>query len=97
MPKKEFDPTKEYGNYVNVYDEDEIAQTKEIVQKNAELVIPKEFHQFIDCPITSFHHFTTILVTSDNFEQLGVSEKEIGQRLDMPEHWSVGWIYRRTG
>ena len=60
------------------------------------LVVPEKLQRFVTYPVT--HQKTvTITVKEDNLEQLGATKEEIGKKLDMREHWSVGWFYSRTG
>ncbi len=90
-----FDESKEYGNYICVFDEEEIETTKTIVLDNAKLIIPKEFQSFIKFPIIRHTKERTIKVTANNYEMLDFTKEDIGKILNIPEQWSVGWLYSK--
>ncbi len=92
-PKKcEFNPDKEYGNYVLVSDESNIPQGNEVCRVNAELVVPEKYRSKIRY-FSEYSDGHNITVTEDNYEQLASTITEIGSVIIGQPYWAVGWKY----
>ncbi len=89
-----FDPTKQYGDYclVTSGDDDSLRIAKDTQTTGMQYCIPEKYRHLVKW-ITMHNPASSIKVKDDNYEMLGASKDEIGDRIDIPESWSVAWKY----
>ena len=92
--KSDFDKEKEYGYYSVVTDVSAMPALRDAINENAMAAIPRELMLYVH-EVISHCDACSITVSADNFEQLGEKVEDIGQVLEMPEHWTAGWIYQK--